>query len=207
MWHADTEGWGWRGRGRRSQEPARSQAFFHQCVDNTREGRQKHEIRGAVMADLDTEWYCLHLITPWPIQESVSLCGWALWVISRHAHKQKEENWRSKQKINSTHRAYEKKPFTCWLRTLWTFGSYNQFPVMCTRLGWSLTALRRFVVPVTSQSTRYLSGNICRVSVHNNMKLHADRRTSVFWKHSGGSAWIDLTNQIFCKLSNKIPVF
>lgn len=36
---------------------------------------------------LDTEWYCLHLITPWPMLESVSLCGWAFWVISRHAQR------------------------------------------------------------------------------------------------------------------------
>lgn len=99
--------------GRGSQVPACRRHFLNSGVV-LMDGR-KHEIREAVVAHRHTKWYCLHLITLWPIPESVSLLGWALWVISRHAHwteikgqkkkKKKQGTSEEKNRRNSTHRA------------------------------------------------------------------------------------------------------
>lgn len=79
-----------------------SQAFlFFFCFPNVVESCGKSRStrpEKLAMADHDTVGilsdYCLHLITPWPIQQSFSLCGWALWVNFKTCRKERKTRGR-----------------------------------------------------------------------------------------------------------------
>lgn len=145
-WHTHTEGRGVKYRHVAGISPHKGAVSI-----TTRSGKAR-SMRSEKLrcTDLDTEW---HLITPWPIQESVSLLGWALWVISRHAHwtergrkegeggkkkKKKKEQAKDRQKSSLVEK---RKPFTCWLRTLLNIQELQSVPsdVLQTGLS-SLTA-------------------------------------------------------------------